>query len=96
MALRDMGADFEYYRISEWEVNANRSYKAIHNPNDNMDYSKKFEKFKWLARALYEYGISVDGKTQFPALPWVQSLISLIAGARNVKNKHLSMRGRDY
>lgn len=64
MALRDMGADFEYYRISEWEVNANRSYKAIHNPNDNMDYSKKFEKFKWLARALYEYGISVDGKTR--------------------------------
>ncbi len=64
MALRDLGVDFEHYRISEWEVNANRSYKAIHNPNDNTDYSKKFEKFKWLARVLYEYGISVDGKTR--------------------------------
>lgn len=64
MALRDLGADFEHYRVSEWEVNANRSYKAIHNSNDNADYSKKFEKFKWLAKALYGYGISVDGKTQ--------------------------------
>ncbi len=64
MALRDLGVDFEHYRISEWEVNANRSYKAIHNPDANTDYSKKFEKFKWLARVLYEYGISVDGKTR--------------------------------
>lgn len=64
MALRDLGADFETYRISEWEVNANRSYKAIHNPDDNTDYSTKFEKFKWLVRVLYEYGISVDGKTR--------------------------------
>lgn len=64
MALRDLCADFEHYRISEWEVNANRSYKAIHNSDDNTDYSKKFEKFKWLARVLHEYGISVDGKTQ--------------------------------
>lgn len=64
MALRDLGADFEHYRISEWEVNANRSYKAIHNSDDNTDYSKKFEKFKYIARVLYEYGISVDGKTK--------------------------------
>lgn len=64
MALRELGADFEYYRISEWEVNTNRSYKAIHNPDDNTDYSKRFEKIKWLARVLYEYGISVDSKTQ--------------------------------
>lgn len=64
MALRDLGADFETYRISEWEVNANRSYKAIHNLDDNTDYSTKFEKFKWLVRVLYEYGISVDGKSR--------------------------------
>lgn len=64
MALRDLDADFECHRISEWEVNANRSYKAIHNGNDKTDYSKKIEKFKWIARILYEKGISVDGKTQ--------------------------------
>lgn len=64
MALRDLGADFECYRISEWEVNANRSYKAVHHPDDNAEYSRKFEKFKWLARVLYEYGISADGKTR--------------------------------
>ena len=64
MALRDLGADFERYLISEWEVNANRSYKAVHHPDDNAEYSGKFEKFKWLARVLYEYGISADGKTR--------------------------------
>lgn len=64
MALRDLGVEFESYKISEWEINANRSYKAIHNPDDNVDYSSKFERFKWLARVLYEYGISIDGKTQ--------------------------------
>lgn len=62
MALRNLGADFEHHRISEWEINSNKSYKAIHMPDDNTDYSKKFEKFKWIARVLYEYGISVDGK----------------------------------
>ncbi len=64
MALRDMGVDFERYRISEWEVSANRSYKAIHYPGDSTDYSRKFRKFKWLARVLSEYGISADGKTK--------------------------------
>ncbi len=64
MTLRDLGADFEHYRISEWEVNANRSYKAIHFPYDDFDYSKKIEEFKWISRILYEYGISVDGKTR--------------------------------
>lgn len=64
MAFRDLGVDFEHYRISEWEVNANRSYKAIHNADDGTDYSKKFKKYKYLARALYEYGISADGKTR--------------------------------
>lgn len=64
MALRDLEVNFEHYRISEWEVNANRSYKAIHNPDDSADYSKKFKKVKWLVRVLYEYGISVDGKTR--------------------------------
>ena len=62
MALRDLGADFESYVISEWEVNANRSYKAIHYGNDTQDYSKKIKKFKWLVRILYEIGVSVDGK----------------------------------
>ncbi len=66
MALRDLGADFERYRISEWEVNANRSYMGIHvidDLNNQADPSKKFTKFKWLVRVLYEIGISADGKT---------------------------------
>lgn len=64
MALHDLGVDFEHYKISEWEVNANRSYKAIHFPDDDFDHSERIEKFKWVSRILYEYGISADGKTR--------------------------------
>ena len=43
-SLKRLGANFEHYRISEWEVNAAASYKAIHKENDNTDYSAKFTK----------------------------------------------------
>lgn len=61
MALRNIGADFEHYRISEWEVSATASYKAIHMENDNTDYSLEIEIAK-LPKVLFDYGISKDGK----------------------------------
>ena len=61
MALRNIGADFEYYKISEWEVSATASYKAIHMENDNIDYSLEIEIAK-LPKVLFDYGISKDGK----------------------------------
>ncbi len=45
MALRDLGVEFQRYKISEWEINANGSYKAIHNSEDSTDYSKKREEY---------------------------------------------------
>ena len=33
MALRDIGADFEHYRLVEWDKYAVQSYNAIHNTN---------------------------------------------------------------
>ena len=44
MALRNIGADFETYRTCEWWVQPNASYKAIHYPDDNTDYSGEMTK----------------------------------------------------
>lgn len=63
MALRDLGADFEHYRIAEWEVSAFKSYKAIHMENDYTDYSKEI-KVDELPKILFDYGISTNGKDQ--------------------------------
>ena len=61
MALRDLGADFEQYKISEWEVSADASYNAIHNNKDFRNYGKGKSK-EYLVRKLYKKGISTDGK----------------------------------
>lgn len=60
-ALERLGADFEHYKISEWEVNATASYKAIHKGGDNTDYSAKFTSDE-LTDVLFNIGISTDGK----------------------------------
>lgn len=60
-ALQRLGANFEHYKISEWEVNATASYKAIHKENDNTDYSAEFTS-EQLNEILFNIGISTDGK----------------------------------
>lgn len=60
-ALQRLNADFEHYKISEWEVNATASYKAIHKENDNTDYSADFNSDE-LTDILFNIGISTDGK----------------------------------
>lgn len=61
MALRDLGIDFDYHRICEWEVHAIASYKEIHMPDDDTDYSADYSK-EQLVKILAELGISSDGK----------------------------------
>lgn len=60
-ALDKIGADYEKYLICEWEAEATRSYKAIHFPADNTDYSKSLSQQE-LTEALFSMGISNDGK----------------------------------
>ena len=60
-ALQRLNANFEHYKISEWEVNATASYKAIHKENDNTDYSAEFTA-EQLNEILLNIGISTDGK----------------------------------
>ena len=60
-ALKNLGANFEHYKISEWEVNAAASYKAIHKENDTTDYSVGIASEE-LTEILFNIGISTDGK----------------------------------
>lgn len=59
-ALERLGVDFEHWITSEWEVNAVASYNAIH-IKDYTDYSKTLTT-EWLAKYLYNIGVSTDGK----------------------------------
>ena len=60
-ALKRLGADFEHYKLSEWEVHAVASYHKIHMKEDHTDYSAAYTD-KELMDKLFELGISVDGK----------------------------------
>ena len=62
MALERIGAKFEHYLICEWEMHSVASYKAIHMPYDNVDYSDGVDSEK-IIEELAKLGISVDGKT---------------------------------
>lgn len=61
MALRNLGVDFEYWKTSDWDVNAVASYKAIHHEDDNTDYSQHLN-IEELVQALNELCVSTDGK----------------------------------
>ena len=70
MSLRDLQVPFERWKTSDWDVNTTKSYKAIHHPDDNTDYSEGMNKEE-LIEALYSLCISVDGKN-----PMTKSQIS--------------------
>lgn len=91
-ALERLGVDFEKYIISEWEVEAIRSYKAIHFNDDNTDYSKDLNQ-KQLISVLYEMGISSDGKELLTLKQvarhnekWLRSTYNNIKATHNIVN----------
>ena len=60
-ALERLGADFEHYKISEWEIHAAASYHKIHMKEDITDYSAAYTD-KELIDLLDSIGVSVDSK----------------------------------
>ena len=60
-ALKNIGIAHKVAAISEWEVAAVKSYKALHCETDTTDYSKGMSKGE-VVNALYALQISVDGK----------------------------------
>lgn len=59
-ALERLGLEFEHYKTCDWEVNATKSYHAVHS-NDIKNHSEFYEKEE-LANMLYKMGVSSDGK----------------------------------
>lgn len=62
MALKKLGVPFEMWKTSDIDVNAVRSYKAIHCSDDNTDYSDGLTKTD-LVDALFKMAVSSDGKS---------------------------------
>ena len=92
MALRDLGVPFETWATSEWEVNANASYKAIHMPDDDTDYSAGYSK-EALVQYLHGMGISNDGKDpmaletiQKKNEAWLRQTFNNIESTKNLVN----------
>lgn len=99
-ALQNLGVDFEKWVISEWEVNATKSYKAIHCENDNTDYSKGLNQ-KELINALFGMGISNDGKEPMTLKQvarknekWLKNTYNAYKATHNISNLMLAS-GRD-
>lgn len=59
-ALKNLNIPFEHWRTCEWEINAMKSYKAIHSIY-NVDYSEKYSKEE-LIEILCNANISNNGK----------------------------------
>lgn len=99
-ALQKLGVDFEKWVISEWEVNATKSYKAIHCENDNTDYSKGINQ-KELINALFSMGISNDGKEPMTLKQiarknekWLRETYNAYKATHNISNLML-IAGKD-
>lgn len=57
LALKYLGANYESYKICEWNYKSFHAYKCLHHTNDSTDYSKDLTKEE-LVDCLYKLGIS--------------------------------------
>lgn len=62
MAMKRIGADFEQYKSSEWQVVATNLSKAIFHADDNTDYSESLSDDEVINK-LVSMGISLNDKT---------------------------------
>lgn len=61
MALKRLNIPFEMWKTSDIDVNAVKSYKAIHYEDDNTDYSEGLSKDELIDK-LFKMSVSSDGK----------------------------------
>ena len=52
MALKRIGANVEHWKMSEWEIDADKSYNSVHNDKDFKNYARGKSR-EQLARKLY-------------------------------------------
>lgn len=89
-AVERLGIEHELYRVSEWDVFANCSYRAIHCKDDTTDYLAGIS-LEDITEALIKAGLSSDGKTpltpeQIKAKPekWRRGVYSNLKATRNI------------
>ena len=89
-AVERLGIEHELYRVSEWDVFANCSYRAIHCKDDTTDYSAGVS-LEDVTETLIKAGLSSDGKTpltpeQIKAKPekWRRGVYSNLKATRNI------------
>ena len=62
MALKNLNINFEHYKISEWNILANKSYNAIHKPS-NKKYDVHLNDDE-IINKLEELQITLDDKRE--------------------------------
>lgn len=62
MSLKRLTEKIETHKISEWDINANRSYYAVHNNEDKTNYAENLSKEE-IIEYLLSIGVSFDGKS---------------------------------
>ena len=66
MALRDLGADFEHYKVVEFDKYAIKSYNAIHGTDfEPMDITKIIGSVPYVAVTMGRRGIGVELKESY-------------------------------
>lgn len=90
LALEYLGANFEHWKTSEWQTDAINTYKAIHMPEDNTDYSEGMSKDE-LIDFMDNFGISTDGKKPLERKSiarkgetWLKNMYNNIKASHNV------------
>ena len=92
LALKYLGANFEHWKIAEWNYKSSFAYKSIHFPDDKTDYSKGLDKSS-LVDFLFNKGISSDwnesmSRTQIERFPeWeLRRIYNSIIATHNLVN----------
>ena len=88
MAMRELGANFEHYKISEWCIPAVNMYHAVHcgDRYEPCDYSKEEA-----IQILLQYGVSMNGKDPLTEdslkrkpVDWMNDVISKFRATNNI------------
>ena len=57
LALKELGVDFQHWRICEWAIKSIQAYKDNHFSDDNKDYAQYFTS-EYIYKVLSDWGIS--------------------------------------
>lgn len=92
LALKYLGIPYENHCICEWAIPSIQAYKDIHYPNDNTDYSSKYD-VETLTNILWQLGISSDYNNpmelkniQKKPESWKRQVFNNIKATRNLVN----------